>query len=238
MVAKRTLGTTISKGGVNIGSLISISTPEKTADSKEATTLDVTDGYKRFVAGLKDGGEVTISGYFDSADAGQLALDTGFEAGTEDTYIITFPAAIGATFTFTAIITKYKPGDASLEDPMEFEATFKVSGKPELAVTASGGLTGLTLTGTAGALSPTFNNAKYAYAWSFTTLTSITVTPTAAAHTIRMYVDDVYVADVTSGSASAAITGFLAGTSKKITLIVNEVGKSPKTYTIIAIMTA
>jgi len=238
LTAKRTIGTTITKGGVNIGSLTSISSPEKTADSKDATTLDVTDGYKRFVAGLKDGGEVTVKGFFDSADAGQLALDAGLDAGTEDTYIITFPTTIGATFTFNAIITKYKPGDAGLEDLMEFEVTLKVSGKPTLAITASGGLTALALTGTAGALSPTFNNAKYAYAWSFTTLTSITVTPTAAAHTIKMYVDDVYVGDVTSGSASAAIAGFTAGTSKKIVLIVNEAGKSPKVYTIIAIMTA
>ncbi len=237
MPAKRTIGTTITKGGVNIGSLTKISSPEKSVDSVEVTTLDVADGYKRFIPGMKDGGEVTVSGYFDSADAGQSALDTAFEAGSEDTYVITFPATIGATFSFSAIITKYNAGEANLEDPLSFELTLKVVGKPTLAVTASGGLTALVLSGTTGALSPAFNNAKYAYSWVFTTDASITVTPTAANHTIKMYVDDVYVGEVNSGSASAAITGFLAATSKKITLIVFEAGKSPKTYTIVAART-
>jgi len=236
--ANRTIGTTLSKGGVTIGSLTSISSPEKSTDAKEVTTLDVSDGYKRFLPGLKDGGEVTVKGYYDSADAGQAAIDAAFEAGIQDTYIITFPAAIGATFTFNGIITKYTPGEANLEDPMSFELTLKVSGKPTLALTASGGLTALVLSGTAGVLSPAFNNAKYAYSWSFTTDASITVTPTAANHTIKMYVDDVYVADVTSGSASVAIAGFSAGTSKKITLICYEAGKSPKTYTVVAVRTS
>lgn len=238
MTAKRALGTTLTKGGVNIGGLTKISPPEKSADSKDVTTLDVVDGYKRFIAGLKDGGEVSISGFYDSGEAGHLLLDADFEAGTEDTYVITFPATIGATFTFNAIITNYKLGEVNLEDPLEFEVTFKVSGKPTLAITASGGLTALVLSGTGGTLSPVFGNAKYAYAWSFTADASIAVTPTAANHTIKLLVDDVYVADVTSGSASVAIAGFLAATSKKITLIVNEVGKSPKTYVIIAIRTA
>ena len=237
MGAKRAIGTTITKGGTNLGGLTSIGTPEKSADTIETTTLDVTDGYKTFIQGIKDGGEISVKGFFDTADAGQMALDTAFEAGTLDTYVITFPATIGATFTFTGIITKYTPGEVTIEDPLSFELTIKVSGKPILATVASGGLTALTLSGTTGALSPVFANTKYAYAWSFTTDASITVTPTGANHTIKMYVDGVYVADITSGSASTAITGFLAATSKEIKLICFEAGKTPKTYSIIAIRT-
>lgn len=239
MAPKRGLGTTITRNATNIGVLTSISAPEKSADAIEVTTLDVSDGYKRFIPGMKEGGEVTLKGYFDMSDSGQSALDGAFENGSEDTYIITFPATIGSTVQFNAIVTKYTPGEANLEDPLSFEMTLKITGKPTISNVASGGLTALTLAGTTGALSPVFNNAKYAYAWSFTTDTSITVTPTAAAHTIKLYVDDVYLCDVTSGSASAAITGFsAAATSKKLTLVVNEAGKSPKVYNVIAIRTA
>lgn len=134
-MAKRTIGTTLAKGLVSIGSLTKITPPEKSTDSIDVTTLDVTDGYKRFIPGLKDGGEVTVSGFFDTEDDGQLALDATFEAGTEDTYVITFPASFGATFTFDAIITKFTVGEVNVEDPLTFELTLKVSGKPVLAIT-------------------------------------------------------------------------------------------------------
>lgn len=237
MAVKRGIGTTISKGGTNIGGLTSIGTPEKSADTIETTTMDVTDGYKTFIQGIKDGGEISVKGFFDTADAGQMTLDAAFENGTLDTYIITFPATIGATFNFTGIVTKFTVGEATIEDPLSFELTVKISGKPIFATVASGGLTALTLAGTAGTLSPVFSNTKYAYAWSFTTDASITVTPTAANHTIKLYVDGVYIQDVNSGSASAAMTGFLAATPKMIDLICFESGKTPKTYSVVAIRT-
>lgn len=235
-MAKRTIGTTLTKGGVTIGSLTKIAPPEKSTDSIDVTTLDVVDGYKRFMPGLKDGGEVTVSGFFDSADAGQLALDTSFEAGSEDTYIITFPSTIGATFTFAAIITKYTPGEVNTEDPLSFELTLKVSGKPTLAVTPSIGLSTLTLSG-GGTLSPTAAAGTLSYAYVFTAQTSLTVSMTAANHTLKLYVDDEYVQDLTSGSASTAIAGFAAQTSKKLVIVAFEAGKSPKTYTIVATRT-
>ena len=237
MGGNKGLGTTIVKGAQNIGVLTSINAPEVSADTIDITTLDTSDGYRSFIQGLRDGGEISISGYFDSADAGQVALKTALDAGTVDAYTITFPATIGATWTFSGIVTKFKTGEATLEDPLGFEATLKISGKPNLGTVASGGLTALTLSGTAGAMSPTFNNAKYAYAWSFTTDASITVTPTAASHTINIYVDDVFFQTVTSGAASSAITGFTAASGKKIDIIVYEAAKSPKKYTVNAIRT-
>ena len=235
-MAKRTIGTTLAKGGVNIGSLTKIAPPERSTDSIDITTLDVVDGYKKFMPGLKDGGEVTVSGFFDSADAGQLALDTAFKAGSEDTYIITFPAPIGATFTFSAIVIKFTPGEVNTEDPLSFELTLKVTGKPILAVTPSAGLTALALSG-GGALSPTAAAGTLSYAYVFTGQTSITVSMTAANHTLKLYVDDVYVQDLTSGSASNAIAGFTAQSSKKLVIVAFEAGMSPKTYTIAATRT-
>lgn len=237
MTAKKSIGTTLTKGVVVIGSLTNISPPEKSADTKEVTTLDVTDGYKRFIAGLKDGGEVTVKGYFDSSDAGQIALDTGFEAGTEDTFVIAFPATIGATFTFAAVITKFKVGEVDLENPLEFEATLKVSGKPDLAVVASAGISAATFVKTDGAteltalaVTPVFTIGTFIYGITFTTENGFKPKITAAAHTIKLFVDGAYSENLTSGSAGSLIAIGAAAT-KKLDVVVFEAGKSPKTYT-------
>jgi len=237
MAAKRTIGTTITKGGTNIGVLTKISAPEKSADAREVTTIDVVDGYKKFIPGLKDGGEVSVEGYYDTADTGQMALDTAFEAGSEDVYVLTVPAAIGATITFSGIITKYTPGEVNLEDPLSFAVTIKVTGKPVIAITASGGLTALALTGTGGTLVPTFSASLRTYVFSGVSATSVTITPTAASHTIKLYIDGVYSQDIVSGAASGAIA-LTINVSKLLTLVVNEAGKSPITYNITVIKTS
>lgn len=237
MAVSKGVGTKIKQGSTYIGTLTNIPSPEITADTFETTVLDVSDGYKTFKQNLKDGGEIALVGYYDSEDSGQPLLKTSLDAGTEDTYTIEFPSSIGTTWTFTGIVTNFKTGEANLEDAVGFEVTLKVTGKPNLGTTDSGGLTNLSLTGTAGTLSPTFDNAKYAYSWTFTTSSTITVTPTAASHTIKLYIDDVYVETVTSGAASSAIA-FSAAQAKKIDLIAYEDGKNPLTYTVVAVRTS
>ena len=222
-----------------IGGLTSIKPPERSADTIETTTLDSLGGYKDFIQGFKDGGEVSLAGFYDQAYTGLSQIDVAYENGTSDTYIITFPANIGATFTFVGIITKLaSPGEANTDKPLGFDATIKVVGKPILATTPSAGLTALVLSGTTGVLSPAFNNSKYAYAWTFATDTSITVTPTALNHTVKLYVDNIYMQDITSGGASSPVTGFsAAATPRQIDIICYEPGKTPKAYSIVAIRT-
>ncbi|MHB8077429.1 phage tail tube protein [Desulfosporosinus fructosivorans] len=237
-MAKRAMGTTISINDVLIGGLTSIKPPERSADTIETTTLDSTGGYREFIQGFKDGGEVTLTGFYDTALTGQANVDTAYEAGTEDTYVITFPTTLGVTFTFTGVVTKLNgPGEANIDDPLGFEVTIKVKGKPVLGLTASAGLSALVLSG-AGTLSPAAAAGTTVYSYTFATLTSITITVTAASHTLKLFVDDVYVQDLISGSASNAIAGFsAAGTSKKITIIAYESGKKPIVYNIAAVRT-
>lgn len=233
--ATKAIGTTISKGGVLIGTLTEIKGIEMSADTMDVTTLDTSSGYKNNIVGWKDGGEVSISGFFVPGDSGQAALVSGFNAGTEDTYIITFPAAMGATWTFTGLVTKISTG-AGLEDPVSFEATIKVNGQPALGTTASTGASAATFVQTDGstaltaaAMTPTFAIGTFIYGFTFTTQTSFKPKITAASHTIKCYVDDVYVEDLTSGSAGTAISIGAAAT-KKVTIVVYESGKTPKTY--------
>jgi hypothetical protein len=139
--------------------------------------------------------------------------------------------------SFNGVITGIVTG-AALEDPVSFEATIKVSGKPSLGTTASAGISALAFSG-GGTLSPAASAGVYNYSYPFTTQTSITITVTAANHTIKLYVDGAYVQDLTSGAASAAILGFsAANTSKLIAITTQESGKTPKTYNIVAVRTA
>lgn len=131
-MAKGAMGTKLKKGTTAIAELTSIGGLDLSADTIETTTLDSVDGYRTFIQGLKDGGEVSISGYFEPTQHQTLLTD--FNSGDVSTYTIEFPTSLGAKWEFSAIVTGYNTG-AELEDAVSFEATLKVSGKPTLTVT-------------------------------------------------------------------------------------------------------
>jgi hypothetical protein len=232
----QSIGTKLKIGANSITELTSIGGLDLTADTIESTTLD-SDGFRTFIQGLKDAGEVSASGFFNPGDTnGQKAMLDAFNNGTLLNYTILFPAALGASWDFQGIVTGFKTG-AELEDGISFEATIKVSGKPSLGLTPSGGLTALALTGAGGALTPAFNNGTYSYAFSGLTATSVTVTATAANHSLALYVDGVFNQNLTSGSASAAIAMLAIG-SKMLTILANESGKTQKIYEVVVAKTA
>jgi predicted secreted protein len=132
-MAQKALGTKLKKGTAAIGGLTSIGGLDLSADTLETTTLDAEDGFRTFIQGLKDAGEVPVSGYFDPTKHEGLLDD--YVSGEVVAYTIDFPVALGAKWNFNAIVTAYSTG-AELEDLISFEATLKVSGKPTLEVTA------------------------------------------------------------------------------------------------------
>lgn len=236
-MAKAAMGTKLKIGNNSIAELKSIGGLELSADTIETTTLDSASGFRTFMQGVKDAGEISVSGFFNPADTnGQKALYDAFGTGVETAFVILFPSALGAEWDFNGIVTKISTG-AEMEDAVSFEATIKVSGVPSLGLTASGGLTALSLTGAGGALTPTFANDKYYYAFSGVTATSVTVTATAASHTLKLFIDGVYSQELTSGSASAAIAMAAIG-SKKLTIIAYESGKTQKIYEVVVVKTA
>ena len=127
MAKTRALGTTISFNSKTIGALTSIG--EITPDSEEldATTLDSSGGYREFLQGFKDSGEVTLSGYYDKADAGQQALITGYGNGEVKAVVITFPNSNGGA-TFQAYVKSFTLGAADVDGIVGFGATLRISG--------------------------------------------------------------------------------------------------------------
>lgn len=122
----RALGTTITFNAKAIGGLTSIG--EITPDSEEldATTLDSSGGYREFLQGFKDSGELTLSGFLVKADPGQAELRTGYGSGDIDQTVITFPD--GTTATFNAYVKSYTIGAADVDGIVGFGATLRISG--------------------------------------------------------------------------------------------------------------
>ena len=127
MAKTRALGTTISFDTKEIGALTSIG--EITPDSEEldATTLDSESGYREFLQGFKDSGEVSLSGYYKKTDPGQQALITGYGEGGAKAVVIAFPDAGGASFQ--AYVKSYTLGAADVDGLVGFGATLRISGE-------------------------------------------------------------------------------------------------------------
>lgn len=130
-------GTALKIGTQAVGSLSKIGGASKTADTIDVTTLDSADGYKEYIPGWKDGGEVSLSGFFDYSDEGQKALETAFDSSEKKDFTITFPTAAACKWTFSGYVTALETS-ADLGDALAFSATIKITGKPSLAAVTGG----------------------------------------------------------------------------------------------------
>lgn len=138
MSKSRSVGTVLNINSKAVGSLKSISGIEISADTLDVSDLGNSTGYREFLQGFKDAGEVALSGFFDGADEGQAEVLSDIESGEVVDCSIVFPSAIGKTWSFKAVVTKFATS-ADLDDAVTFEASLKVSGKPTLATTVNAG---------------------------------------------------------------------------------------------------
>ena len=132
MAKSRSVGTKFTIDTKPVGGLSSIGGVEVSSDTTEVTALDNTSGYKEYVGGFKDGGEVPLEGFLDGEDAGQDAMYAALEDQEEHDFSIVFPSAIGKTWTFKGVVTKFATS-AAVNDAVKYSAAIKVSGKPTLA---------------------------------------------------------------------------------------------------------
>jgi hypothetical protein len=101
----------------------------------DVTSHDSDDSGNEYIAGLIDGGDLTISGNFISSDtSGQIAAISGdFKAGTKSTYTIILANTELSTFVFTAHVKSWKV-KSDLKGAQKLTITFKISGKPTFTV--------------------------------------------------------------------------------------------------------
>lgn len=235
-MAVAAMGTKLFIGLNSIAELSSVSGLELSADTIETTNLD-SGGWRQFIQGVKDGGEVSISGYFNPGDTnGQKAVYDAFGTGAVTTFKIAFPSTLGAEWQFNGIVTGVTTG-AEMEDTVTFEATIKVTGTPALGLTASANASNIAFTGGSPTLSPTFIGSKYVYSVTFSGVSSTQISVTASGQTILLYIDGALSQTLQSGVNSSSIS-FAAAESKLFTVVINEPGKTQKIYELAVVRTA
>ena len=224
--AKSAFGTTLSRNGHPVSELTRIGSPSITVETIDVTNHQSPDGYKEFIAGLMDAGEVPIEGNFISGDTnGQIGLVNDLNGKVIQDYAITFPDA--TTWTFKALVTAFQTGEADVNGKLSFSATLKVSGKPTLGISMAANLTDLVVT--TGTLVPSFSGTVKEYVVTISSVTdSVTITPTCSA------ADSIEVNGnvVATGNPSSAIILGAAGSITKATVVTKETGKADNVYTL------
>ena len=228
--ANASFGTSITIDGAAIAELTNIGGVDLTVDVIDVTSHDSSNAFREKIAGLIDAGQIPIEGNFYPGDTGQAALLAKLLARVVGVFVITFPSSVGATWTFNALVIGFKAADAPVDGVLPFSANLEITGKPELAVTASTGLTTpfFTVSGAGTVIVPAASGSVYDYVVNIATgVSSVTITPTATAGVITVNGNT-----VATGVASSAIAPGSAGSITEAVIVVQETGKTAKTYTL------
>lgn len=127
----RAVGTTIKFNNKAIAGLNSIGEISPSSDEIDVTTLDSANGYKEFLQGLKDSGELQLNGFLIKDDVGQVELRTGFASGTASAVVVTFPDTTAVSFS--AYVKSFTMGAAETNGAVGFGAVLRITGAVTVA---------------------------------------------------------------------------------------------------------
>ena len=130
-MATRAQGTTLKftpRGGspLVVGKLSSVGAIAPDSSVIDVTTLDSASGYREYMQGFRDAGEVALSGFHQADDAGQAALRSAFDSGEIGSVEVVFPD--GTVVSFSAFIKSYSLGAAEVDGAVGFSAVLRLSG--------------------------------------------------------------------------------------------------------------
>lgn len=119
------VGTVFKRGAEAIAEVNSISGPNLTRNTIDCTSLDSTGGYREFIAGFRDGGEVTLNMNFTMASWQDFKDD--FDLDTSVAYSIVLGNTEENTFGFDAFITSLGLA-VPMDDKVTSDVTLKIDG--------------------------------------------------------------------------------------------------------------
>lgn len=125
-------GTVLKVGAVVVGSVTSITAPNPVKAEVDVTDFDSTAS--EFLLGIPDNGEISLSGIFDYADAGQLVLigDANDADAAPRTFTIEFTRQ-DVQFTFSAYVRSFTPSAGGPNDAYKFDASLRLTGAVTIA---------------------------------------------------------------------------------------------------------
>lgn len=124
-------GAVLKINGTTVSEITNISGPELSADTLDATTHSSADGYREFVQGLRDGGEISIEGNLDY-DNNVSVIKTQFDTSSVVSASIVLPTSPSNTEWVANVITTGISTEAPHDEIIPYSATFKITGKPTL----------------------------------------------------------------------------------------------------------
>lgn len=131
MAATKSQGTTLKftpAGGtqVVVGRLSSVGEIQSDSEELDVTTLESQGGYREYIQGLRDCGEVELTGYHDAGDAGQKALRSAYADGKNGAFLVEFPD--GSKVNFSGFVKAHTIGSAEVDGTVGFGAVVRISG--------------------------------------------------------------------------------------------------------------
>lgn len=233
MAKTHAFGTTFTWNNVSVAGLTSIGGVELSADQVDVTSHLSTNGYDEVVLGVLRSGEISIEGFFDYTDTtGQHAMLTDFNAKTARTWLITFPASTGSTWTGSGYVVGLNIGPATIDGAIPFTARIKCTGKPTFAVAT---VTGMSACGFSNdvLMMPTFAIGTFTYVVTITngqTSTVITPVDATSGEVITITAPNGTSQVVATGEASSAIA-IAADVDNVITITISKTNYASKVYT-------
>ena len=125
-MATKAHGTILKFNQVAVGKLTGVGEIAPDSEELDVTTLDSDGGYREYLQGFRDSGEVELSGFHEKGDAGQAALREAYESGEEGAVEVDFPD--GTVVTFSAFVKSHTIGAAEVDGAVGFGAVLRLSG--------------------------------------------------------------------------------------------------------------
>jgi len=119
----------------DIAQVVNLGGPSLKLDPLDVTNHGSTSGWREFIGGLLDAGEVTLELNYDPAEGTHDAttgLIADMTARTVRNFQLVFPDSGSTLWSFAALVTGFEIG-APVDGKLTASATLKLSGQPTLS---------------------------------------------------------------------------------------------------------